>query len=106
VNAPDFPPFNADPDSLPDRVDNPERIQIYHDDAMLEFPQSGEQFEGVATLRSGAGSILLTWTKVRFRIRGHDECRSGCRRADCQLRRHFVAPGCPTVGVLGRQGGA
>ena len=28
VDAPDFPPFNADPDSLPDRVDNPERIQV------------------------------------------------------------------------------
>jgi hypothetical protein len=28
VDAPDFPPFNADPDSLPDRVENPERIQV------------------------------------------------------------------------------
>ena len=28
VDAPDFPPFNADPDSLPDRVVNPERIQV------------------------------------------------------------------------------
>ena len=28
VDAPDFPPFNADPDSLPDRVENPERIQL------------------------------------------------------------------------------
>ena len=27
VDAPDFAPFNADPDSLPDRVENPERIQ-------------------------------------------------------------------------------
>jgi L-ascorbate metabolism protein UlaG (beta-lactamase superfamily) len=26
VDAPDFAPFNADPDSLPDRVENPERI--------------------------------------------------------------------------------
>jgi L-ascorbate metabolism protein UlaG (beta-lactamase superfamily) len=28
VDAPDFAPFNADPASLPDRVDNPERIQV------------------------------------------------------------------------------
>ena len=28
VDAPDFPPFNADPDSLPGRVDNPERIHV------------------------------------------------------------------------------
>jgi hypothetical protein len=28
VDAPDFPPFNADPASLPDRVVNSERIQI------------------------------------------------------------------------------
>ena len=28
VDAPDFPPFNADPDSLPGRVDNPERIYV------------------------------------------------------------------------------
>ena len=28
VDAPDFAPFNADPDSLPDRVENPERIQV------------------------------------------------------------------------------
>ena len=27
-DAPDFPLFNADPDSLPDRVENPERIQV------------------------------------------------------------------------------
>ena len=26
VDAPDFPPFNADPASLPGRVDNPDRI--------------------------------------------------------------------------------
>ena len=28
VDAPDFAPFNADPDSLPDRVENPERICV------------------------------------------------------------------------------
>jgi hypothetical protein len=28
VDAPDFPPFNADPASLPDRVVNPDRIIV------------------------------------------------------------------------------
>ena len=28
VDAPDFPPFNADPASLPDRVDNPDRVHV------------------------------------------------------------------------------
>ena len=28
VDAPDFAPFNADPDSLPGRIDNPDRIQV------------------------------------------------------------------------------
>ena len=42
VDAPDFPPFNADPDSLPDRVDNPERIQVL---------APGEPFDAAATAR-------------------------------------------------------
>ncbi len=40
--------------------------EIYHDDAVLEFPQSGERFEGVATftewrraVSSGSGSGAL-----------------------------------------------
>ena len=28
VDAPDFPPFNAHPNSLPDRVENSECIQV------------------------------------------------------------------------------
>jgi hypothetical protein len=28
VDAPDFPPFNADPASLYDRVTNPDRIHV------------------------------------------------------------------------------
>jgi hypothetical protein len=32
--------------------------EIYHDDAVLEFPQSGERFEGVAN-----------FTEVRYRVR-------------------------------------
>ena len=28
VDAPDFPPFNGDPASLPDLVDNPHRIVV------------------------------------------------------------------------------
>ena len=32
----------------------------YHDDAVLEFPQSGEQFEALENSGSGVGSPLLT----------------------------------------------
>jgi hypothetical protein len=32
-------------------VDSAARHQLYHDDAVLEFPQSGERFEGVASFR-------------------------------------------------------
>jgi SnoaL-like domain len=40
--------------------------EIYHDDAVLEFPQSGERFEGVAT--------FTEWRRrypgdVRYRVR-------------------------------------
>ena len=34
--------------------------KIYHDDAVLEFPQSGEQFEALENSGSGVGSPLLT----------------------------------------------
>jgi hypothetical protein len=30
--------------------------EIYHRDAVLEFPQPGERFEGVENFRDGAGS--------------------------------------------------
>ena len=30
---------------------------VYHDDAILDFPQSGERFEGVADFKSGEASI-------------------------------------------------
>jgi hypothetical protein len=31
--------------------------EIYHDDAVLEFPQSGERFEGVENFRECGSSI-------------------------------------------------
>ena len=30
--------------------------ELYHDDAVLEVPQSGERFEGVANFRAGGSS--------------------------------------------------
>jgi SnoaL-like domain len=44
---------------------------MYQEDAVLEFPQSGERFEGVANLR-GWRSNYPASTKVEFQeIRGH-----------------------------------
>jgi hypothetical protein len=45
---------------------------MYHDEAVLEFPQSGERFVGVDNLREWRGSYPAS-TKVEFReIRGRD----------------------------------
>jgi hypothetical protein len=40
--------------------------EIYHDDAVLEFPQSGERFEGVANFKEWRRQYPAD---VRFRIR-------------------------------------
>jgi SnoaL-like protein len=46
---------------------------MYHDDAVLEFPQSGERFVGVANLREWRSNYPAS-TKVEFReIRGRDD---------------------------------
>jgi hypothetical protein len=34
--------------------------EIYHDDAVLEFPQSGERFEGVENFREWSSARALT----------------------------------------------
>jgi hypothetical protein len=39
---------------------------MYHDDAVLEFPQSGERFEGLATFKEWRAQYPAT---LRFRIR-------------------------------------
>ena len=43
--------------------------EIYHDDAVLEFPQSGERFEGVASFKEWRGrypaSVVLEMTDLR-----------------------------------------
>jgi hypothetical protein len=47
--------------------------EMYHDDAVLEFPQSGERFEGVENLREWRSSYPAS-THVEFReIRGRDD---------------------------------
>ena len=43
--------------------------EIYHDDAILEFPQSGERFEGVATFTKWRRHYPADPAKMRFRIR-------------------------------------
>jgi SnoaL-like domain len=46
---------------------------MYHDDAVLEFPQSGERFVGVENLREWRSSYPAE-TAVEFReIRGRDD---------------------------------
>ncbi|HEV3376625.1 MAG TPA: nuclear transport factor 2 family protein [Thermoleophilaceae bacterium] len=46
--------------------------EMYHDDAVLEFPQSDERFEGVENLREWRSSYPAE-TRVEFReIRGRD----------------------------------
>jgi hypothetical protein len=40
--------------------------EMYHDDAVLEFPQSGERFEGLANFREWRRQYP---TELRFRIR-------------------------------------
>ena len=47
--------------------------EMYHDDAVLEFPQSGERFVGVGNLREWRSNYPAS-TKVEFReIRGGDD---------------------------------
>ena len=47
--------------------------EMYHDDAVLEFPQSGERFEGAENLRAWRSSYPAE-TRVEFReIRGRDD---------------------------------
>jgi ketosteroid isomerase-like protein len=43
--------------------------EIYHDDAVLEFPQSGERFEGVATFTEWRRQYPADMDKVRFELR-------------------------------------
>ena len=40
--------------------------EMYHEDAVLEFPQSGERFEGLATFKEWRAQYPAT---LRFRIR-------------------------------------
>jgi hypothetical protein len=54
--------------------DDPHRShEMYHDDAVLVFPQSGERFVGVENLREWRSSYPAS-TTVEFReIRGRDD---------------------------------
>jgi ketosteroid isomerase-like protein len=43
--------------------------EIYHEDAVLEFPQSGERFEGVATFTEWRRQYPADLDKVRYKLR-------------------------------------
>jgi ketosteroid isomerase-like protein len=42
--------------------------EIYHEDAVLEFPQSGERFEGVATFTEWRRQYPADLAQVRYRL--------------------------------------
>jgi ketosteroid isomerase-like protein len=43
--------------------------EIYHDDAVLEFPQSGERFDGTATFTEWRRQYPADPDKIRFKLR-------------------------------------
>ena len=43
--------------------------EIFHDDAVLEFPQSGERFEGVATFTEWRRQYPTDPDRMRYRLR-------------------------------------
>ena len=43
--------------------------EIYHEDAVLEFPQSGERFEGVATFTEWRRQYPVDPAQMRYRLR-------------------------------------
>jgi hypothetical protein len=47
--------------------------EIYHDDAILEFPQSGERFEGVENFREWRGNYPASTSFELGEIRGRDD---------------------------------
>ena len=51
-------------------LDTDEAHALYHDDAVLEFPQSGERFEGVDNFRTGAPQYPADVRFLVRRIRG------------------------------------
>ncbi len=47
--------------------------EIYHEDAILEFPQSGERFEGVENFREWRRSYPAEVELEVLRVRGRDD---------------------------------
>ncbi|MGY1731367.1 nuclear transport factor 2 family protein [Geodermatophilus sp. SYSU D01045] len=47
--------------------------EIYHEDAVLEFPQSGERFEGVANFREWRRDYPARVDLEVVRVRGRDD---------------------------------
>lgn len=77
--------------------------EIYHDDAVLEFPQSGERFEGVENFREWRRIYPAALSFEMRRVRGEGDLwaqrtRSGTTTSMAADRQH---PGLPR-----RQGGS
>jgi hypothetical protein len=47
--------------------------EIYHDDAILEFPQSGERFEGVANFKEWRGQYPAEVALEMRNLRGQED---------------------------------
>jgi len=85
--------------------------EIYHEDAVLEFPQSGERFEGVATFTEWRRQYPADMDKVSFELRrvtvredlavvelrAHTTVSLGCRVSSCWS---FVATRWPVSGSM------
>jgi hypothetical protein len=55
------------------RTDPEAAHRIYHDDAVLEFPQSGERFEGVENFREWRSNYPASTSFELGEIRGQDD---------------------------------
>ena len=64
-------------------VDTATAHELYHDDAVLEFPQSGERFEGVENFREWRGRYP---SDVRFEV---DELRGSGELWVLELRASY-----------------
>jgi len=81
--------------------------EIYHDDAILEFPQSGERFEGVATFTECRRQYPADSAQVRFRIRRVSTWPLwSCRQATTALRGCRVSSCWSFVGTRWRASGS
>jgi hypothetical protein len=67
------------------RSDSERAHAMYHEDAVLEFPQSGERFEGVENFREWRSNYPAATTYEFREVRGQGTC--GSRRSQSATTR-------------------